>query len=309
MTATVAETTAGAVPQHARDEVVFQVYGEGEFRIADGVGLTNVGSWPGNGMSVYSMAVADDGRFFLGNTDFASSGDVEVRAADGALLATGNAPGVSPGRIVLAPVSNGVGVAVPTAQASGRVSMRHDGPSGAVVVKLGCNCCVWPTAACSRSIKPTDRRRFSGQPNREGDAVEFGGGVQDGTQGLDGFWAVSHRVKIEPLSVEVRVVLHVASATVPSGWPWRAAIEVRQKAGQVFVESHVHGIGEFAFQPIPFRDPSLVTPPQLQLGHSATDLEQVVFLNQGVHCSGLGFTAVTNSHSAGYDFPDRKPHS
>ena len=118
VTATVAETTAGCgAAARLGDNVVFQVYGEGEFRIADGVDLTNAGSWPGNGMPVYSMAVAEDGRFFLGSTDFASSGDVEIRAADGTWLATVNT-GVAPGRIVVAPVSNGVEVAVPVAQTS-----------------------------------------------------------------------------------------------------------------------------------------------------------------------------------------------
>lgn len=122
VTATVAETTAGCgAAARLGDNVVFQVYGEGDFRIADGVGLTNVGSWPGNGMSVYSMAVAEDGRFFLGNTDFVSSGDVEVRAADGTWLASVNT-GVAPGRIVMAPVSSSVEAMVPAASTSEVVS-------------------------------------------------------------------------------------------------------------------------------------------------------------------------------------------
>ena len=109
VTATVAATTAGCgAAARWGEDVVFQVYGEGEFRKADGVDLTESGSWPGNGSAVYSMAVADDGRVLLGNTDFVSSGEVEIRGADGTLLYAVST-GIAPGRIVIAPTASAVG--------------------------------------------------------------------------------------------------------------------------------------------------------------------------------------------------------
>ena len=125
VTATVAATTAGCgAAARWGEDVVFQVYGEGEFRKADGEGLTESGSWPGNGSAVYSMAVADDGRVLLGNTDFVSAGEVEIRGADGALLHAVST-GIAPGRMVIAPTASAVG-AMPTLTPDAHVVSRHD---------------------------------------------------------------------------------------------------------------------------------------------------------------------------------------
>ena len=125
VTATVAATTAGCgAAARIGEDILFQVYGEGHFRRADGMALTDAGSWPGNGTAVYSMAVAEDGRILLGNTDFIGSGHVEVRQADGALMHTVET-GIAPGRIVLSPTVNSVGNLEEDA-AGAEIVSRHD---------------------------------------------------------------------------------------------------------------------------------------------------------------------------------------
>lgn len=125
VTATVAATTAGCgAAARIGEDILFQVYGEGNFRRADGAALTDAGSWPGNGSAVYSMAVAEDGRILLGNTDFIGSGHVEVRQADGALMHTVET-GIAPGRIVLSPTVNAVGN-MEDAAAGAEIVSRHD---------------------------------------------------------------------------------------------------------------------------------------------------------------------------------------
>ena len=79
------------------EELVYQVYGEGDFRKAQGASLDASGTWPGNGGAVYSMAVQPGGNILLGTTDFATYGEVELRTGDGdwiATVPTGIAPGV-----------------------------------------------------------------------------------------------------------------------------------------------------------------------------------------------------------------------
>lgn len=97
VTEVVADVTAGCgAAAIIDDEVVYQVYGEGDFRKADGATLDSSGTWPGNGISVYSMAVRGS-DVLLGHTDFATYGEVELRSGDGELIAsvtTGIAPGV-----------------------------------------------------------------------------------------------------------------------------------------------------------------------------------------------------------------------
>ena len=98
LTAVVADATAGCgAAAMVGEELVFQVYGEGEFRKADGASLLASGTWPGNGGSVYSMAVQSGGDVLLGTTDFATYGEVELRSGEGdwiATVPTGIAPGV-----------------------------------------------------------------------------------------------------------------------------------------------------------------------------------------------------------------------
>ena len=125
LTVNFAATTAGCgAAARWGDDIIFQVYGEGDFRLAEAAGLTEVGTWAGNGMSVYSMAVTADNRVMLGNTDFVASGSVEVRDADGQWLST-VVTGVAPGRIVVAPTANGVGSLEADSRLNDVVS-RHD---------------------------------------------------------------------------------------------------------------------------------------------------------------------------------------
>ena len=84
------------------------------------------------------------------------------------------------------------------------------------------------------------------------------------------------------------------------------AIEVGEKSGQVFIQSHIQWVGELAFQPISLRGPTFITPAEFQLGNPAADMEQMPLLDEGVDRSSLGLTLITDSHSAEYDFPDRK---
>ena len=98
LTAVVADATAGCgAAAMVGEELVYQVYGEGDFRKAQGASLDASGTWPGNGGAVYSMAVQPDGNILLGTTDFATYGEVELRTGDGdwvASVPTGIAPGV-----------------------------------------------------------------------------------------------------------------------------------------------------------------------------------------------------------------------
>lgn len=97
-TAVVADVTAGCgAAAILGEEVVYQVYGEGDFRKALGATLDASGSWPGNGLNAYSMAVRSNGDVLLGHTDFGTYGELDIRDAEGiqvASVATGIAPGV-----------------------------------------------------------------------------------------------------------------------------------------------------------------------------------------------------------------------
>ena len=107
-TEVVADVTAGCgAAAIVGDEVVYQVYGEGDFRKADGATLDSSGTWPGNGISVYSMAVRPSGEVLLGHTDFATYGEVELRSGDGDLLGSVTT-GIAPGVIRVAPSASAV---------------------------------------------------------------------------------------------------------------------------------------------------------------------------------------------------------
>lgn len=108
VTEVVADVTAGCgAAAIVGEEVVYQVYGEGDFRKADGATLASSGTWPGNGTSVYSMAVRPSGEVLLGNTDFATYGEVELRSGDGELLGS-VATGIAPGVVRVAPATSAV---------------------------------------------------------------------------------------------------------------------------------------------------------------------------------------------------------
>ena len=100
-TVAVADVTAGcgAAALH-EGGVMYQVYGEGDFRKADGQTLEALDGWEGNGNSVYSMAIAQGNRALLGMTDFSTSGYVELWDLEGGLLWSCEV-GVSPGRMVV----------------------------------------------------------------------------------------------------------------------------------------------------------------------------------------------------------------
>lgn len=108
MTVPVAETTAGCGAAAVMgDEVMYQVHGESGFRVANGWTLAEVGTWAGNGLSAYSMAILEDGRRLLGTTDFTTSGQVNVLSEEGDVMAT-IVTGIAPSRLVALPVSSGM---------------------------------------------------------------------------------------------------------------------------------------------------------------------------------------------------------
>lgn len=107
-TEAVAEVTAGcgAAAWH-EGGVIYQIYGEGGFRRADGGTLAPLEGWSGNGQAVYSMAVVPETGALLGVTDFVGTGTVELRTWDGVQL--WSVPvGVAPGRMVVAAVASSV---------------------------------------------------------------------------------------------------------------------------------------------------------------------------------------------------------
>lgn len=109
LTVTVADVTAGCGAAAWKDDgVLFQVYGEGDFRKADGATLTEVEGWSGNGMSVYSMVLSGDNRVALGMTDFASTGHVELWDFEQGIQWSA-VTGVAPGRMVLSQGFSSVG--------------------------------------------------------------------------------------------------------------------------------------------------------------------------------------------------------
>ena len=100
-TLAVADVTAGcgAAAMH-EGGVMYQVYGEGGFRKADGQTLEALEGWEGNGNSVYSMAMVEGNRAVLGMTDFSTTGHVEFWHLEDGLLWSCEV-GVSPGRMVV----------------------------------------------------------------------------------------------------------------------------------------------------------------------------------------------------------------
>lgn len=100
-TVAVADVTAGcgAAAMH-EGGVMYQVYGEGGFRKADGQTLEALEGWEGNGNSVYSMAMVEGNRAVLGMTDFSTTGHVEFWHLEDGLLWSCEV-GVSPGRMVV----------------------------------------------------------------------------------------------------------------------------------------------------------------------------------------------------------------
>ena len=106
---------------------MFQVYGEGDFRKADGTTLAEVEGWSGNGNSVYSMVLSGANAVALGMTDFATSGHVELWDFDQGIQWS-VITGIAPGRMVVSqgvssigePVGNGGRVAVQAYDLLGR---------------------------------------------------------------------------------------------------------------------------------------------------------------------------------------------
>lgn len=142
-TLVVAETTAGCgAAAIMDDEVVFQVYGEGDFRKADANVLTAGENWPGNGLSAYSMCVVP-GFVMLGGTDFASTGSIDVMDMNGELLSS-LSTGIAPGKIVASPqtssVSNAMGIPSEVKVETGRFDLLGrpcaTGHSGLQVVRF-----------------------------------------------------------------------------------------------------------------------------------------------------------------------------
>jgi hypothetical protein len=108
LTSVVAETTAGCgAAGKLGNNIVFQVYGEGDFRLVNPENLTSAGPWPGNGLSAYSMCVSPD-FVLLGGTDFVTAGQVDVLDVDGAVLASVST-GIAPGKIVMQPTLTAIG--------------------------------------------------------------------------------------------------------------------------------------------------------------------------------------------------------
>lgn len=101
MTVPVAEVTAGCgAAAWQENGVLFQVYGEGDFRKADGTTLNEVEGWNGNGMTVYSMVLPSANTVVLGMTDFATTGHVELWNFDQGIQ--WSVPtGIAPGRMVI----------------------------------------------------------------------------------------------------------------------------------------------------------------------------------------------------------------
>lgn len=115
-TALVADVTAGCgAAATLGDEVVYQVYGEGDFRKAEGATLDASGFWPGNGLTAYSMAVQSNGDILIGHTDFGTYGELDIRDAMGMQVAS-VATGIAPGVICVASETSAVSD-VPTVQA------------------------------------------------------------------------------------------------------------------------------------------------------------------------------------------------
>ena len=90
----------GAAAWHAGG-VLYQVYGEGDFRRADGVTLAPQDGWSGNGLTVYSMTMMDGDQVLLGMTDFVGSGEVECWNMETGSMWT-LPVGVAPGKMVVA---------------------------------------------------------------------------------------------------------------------------------------------------------------------------------------------------------------
>ena len=114
MTALVADVTAGCgAAAIVGVEVVYQVYGEGNFRSAEGATLEAGGFWPGNGLTAYSMAVGPNGDILLGHTDFSTYGELDIRDALGMQVAS-VATGIAPGVIRVTGTTSGVADVQPT---------------------------------------------------------------------------------------------------------------------------------------------------------------------------------------------------
>ena len=108
ITLNVAEATAGcgAAAWHG-DGVLYQIYGEGGFRKANGTTLVENGTWDGNGQSVYAMAMLPGDQVLLGMTDFATTGSVELWDMEEGW--NWMVPvGVAPGRLVVSSTVSGV---------------------------------------------------------------------------------------------------------------------------------------------------------------------------------------------------------
>lgn len=96
-TVPIAEVTAGCGAAAWHEEgVLFQVYGEGDFRKADGLTLAEDDGWAGNGGAVYCMLPLYGEQVALGTTDFSTNGAIELWHFEDGLLwtvQTGIAPG------------------------------------------------------------------------------------------------------------------------------------------------------------------------------------------------------------------------
>lgn len=107
-TEVVADVTAGcgAADWH-EGAVLYQIYGEGGFRKADGGTLEALEGWNGNGGSVYTMSVLSPDQTLLGTTDFATEGVVELWDFETGLQ-WAVPVGISPGKIAVAFSTNAI---------------------------------------------------------------------------------------------------------------------------------------------------------------------------------------------------------
>lgn len=125
LTSVVAETTAGCgAAAKLGDNIVFQVYGEGDFRLAHPSSLVSAGPWPGNGLSAYSMCVTSN-AVLLGGTDFATTGQVDILDLEGEVLATVST-GIAPGQIVVQSATTNVAESVNTNSEGREVMAQYD---------------------------------------------------------------------------------------------------------------------------------------------------------------------------------------
>lgn len=83
---------------------------------------------------------------------------------------------------------------------------------------------------------------------------------------------------------------------------YAATVQVRQIAGEEFIQANLYGKHIGSIVPIPFGFPAVIVPPQFQLGDATLDMKQIPFLFEGVNRPCAGFVTVTNSHPEGYVF-------